>query len=62
MAEYSNERIEKVFKDFSSAIQKTWMGFVAFKNVIEKTQYAIYEKAGCPYGRNPAGYTLWFEE
>ena len=62
MSEYSNERTKKVFKDFASAIQKTCMALMAFQRVIEKTQCAAYEKAGCPYGRNPAGYETWIGE
>jgi hypothetical protein len=47
---------------FAKEITKVAEELHSMVETINKHAWAIYEDAGCPYGRNRAGLKLWMEE
>jgi hypothetical protein len=62
MSEYNNEQFDQVCRSFVSAMQRVVERIKGFKSSLNTLAFKVYEDAGSPYGKSPAGFQLWIED
>ena len=62
MSEYNNEEFDEVCRSFVTAMQRVVERIKKFKSGMNTLAFKVYEDAGCPYGKSPAGFQLWIED
>jgi len=62
MSEYNDEKFDEVFRSFVAAMKRVVERIKGFRSIMNTPAFKVYEDAGCPYGKSPAGFQLWIED